>query len=191
MPSQRTYTPRFVGLLVVLMLQGCGGGSGRGGGVILPPPPPPPPPPPVSGYKSPMTIGLERLRTESQVPINVSFDKGVPRWIRLDIPMTGNSAEEGARNFLVNYQDLLGQESLIEETDRRQLSFATRHTTREEAPEAFDFVRFAQSYDGVPVFGAEAIVGVLKGDSADGRIVTMSGRFMGAPRSPIDLIPAI
>ena len=179
------FAARISCIVSLLLIEGCGGGNDNGGVA------PPPPPPPAAVYQSPATIGLGRLKTASRIPIDVHFEQGTPRTIRLDIPMSGLSAEEGARNFLRDYSDLLNQQSLIEDTDRRQLSFATRFTNREDAPDHYDAVRFAQSYDGVPVFGAEAIVGVWKSDSGAGRIVQMVGRFMGAPRSPIDVIPAI
>ena len=150
------------------LLAACGGGDST-------------PPPAVSVYQSPQTLGIDRLRRASQVPINISFDRGVPRTIRLDLPIpVFTNPEAAARQFLTDYADLLAQQSLIEDTDRRQLQFVTRYTSRMDAPEPADFVRFAQSYDGVEVFGAEIVVGVVQPVVGPARIVHSNGRFMAA-----------
>ncbi|MFQ5701795.1 MAG: hypothetical protein ACE5HU_08130, partial [Acidobacteriota bacterium] len=126
------------------------------------------------GFQTPQVASLEALRTASATPVRVRFDEGFPVTLSFDVEATGATGVERATNFLSQYAPLFRQ-------DHPDVQLLPLRDSGD--PAGMELVRFYQTFQGLPVFGAELAVHVL--NSATGgpaHIFFASGALL----SPVD-----
>jgi hypothetical protein len=134
-------------------------------------------------FLEPQAQGLDLLRKNSSVPLDVSVEGGFPRSLRLDVPgAPGASPSQAAAAFLSQWRDVFAQGH----------TGLALHPIAAERAEG-DVVAYYQTFRGIPVFGGQIGVGVRTGAGAPPRISHTAGWLL--PASPaldeIDTVPAI
>jgi len=143
-----------------------------------------------AAFVHPQAAALDDLRAASAMPVQIRFRHGFPVSVQMDVPATGATDVERAREFLVQYRDLY----LLDHPEVELV-----HVRSDSHPVYGETVRFAQRAWGFPVLGAE--IAVHLGSNAGGapRVLATSGMLLipaQTDRTPpidreIDLLPAI
>ncbi len=101
----------------------------------------------------PQPAAVQALAAASATPLQGTTALGAVRSLRLDVAASGATTADQAAQFLSSYGAALGQSGPDQ-------GFALR-TIRAEGPDGvLRIARFAQTYKGLPVFGADAVVGI-------------------------------
>jgi len=121
---------------------------------------------------APQKIALGRMRQDSSGAMRMEYRGGFPSSVSMDVVADGATSEAQAYNFLDRYADFYLQ------TDPEVRLVRVR---TESDPVEGDLVRFAQTYRGFPVYGAEMVVHLEADAGAAGappRVTHTSGMLM-------------
>ena len=131
----------------------------------------------------PQKIALGRLREVSLGPVVIGHRGGFPSSVSMDVEAEGSTSEERAWRFLDRYADLYLQTS----PDVQLV-----HVRTDSDPVEGDLVRFAQTYRGFPVYGAEIVVHLEAGDAgALPRVTRTSGMLMPTVQTDTPVLQGI
>ena len=121
---------------------------------------------------------LERLKSQSKSKIEIRLDeKGVPTFLKgkLSLPASGDK-KDFALEFLAGYRDLFLLKDPKGELNVKSIKEDKAGNTH---------IRFDQTYQGIPVWGAQILVHFNK----DGSIKSVNGRWEPTPQ--IDITPIL
>ena len=110
----------------------------------------------------PQVVSLRELQAASTIPVDAEWRNGFPSGLLARVQVPGATPEERARAFVRQFDDLLQ----VQNPD------AELAVSRMES-EGLDDVKLAQSYRGVPIFGAEIVV-TLAADE----VVALTGNLL-------------
>ncbi len=168
-PSPRTARPAALPLVVALLMA---------------------PPPALAAYPSPHVAALAQLRAASSAPVTVSYQRGFPHHVTMAVPAPGGNPVARAQAFLTAYADLyyLSQPG----TDLRLARV-------DDDGDGGTVVRFAQTYQGLPVFGAELTVHLGTSTAGAPQVTATAGMLLlpalvdrdPPARIAPDLVPAL
>ncbi len=135
----------------------------------------------------PQVGALQALAAASASPLEGTSALGAVRLLRLDIAATGGTPEQQATEFLSTYGAVLGQSGPDQ-------GFVLR-TIRPEGPEGqLRLASFAQTYKGIPVFGADVMVGIETSPlTGQPRVTRVSGALLPDPglEGGVDTTPSL
>jgi Zn-dependent metalloprotease len=126
-------------------------------------------------------LALGRLRLVSPGSVLTSYRSGFPSSVSMDVVVEGGTSVARAFNFLDLYSDFYLQ------TDPE---VRIVHVRTESDPVEGDLVRFAQTFRGFPVYGAEIVVHLEADPAAAGapsRVTHTSGMLMPTVRTDTQL----
>lgn len=150
--------------------------------------------PSVAQKNDPQVLGMQRLASSSSVPLQPIFDRGFPRFVRMNVAAAGADPVAAARAFLAANADFyrLGAPSDPRRPGLRTTELVLAHVESSALDGLADVVRFTERYAGLPVFGSSLVVG-LQQPAAGGprRAVFSGGALLGTQREPIDVVPAV
>ncbi len=95
----------------------------------------------------PVVDAMHRLEGETKTAPDFYFQNGLPRFVRMKVPVEGEDSVSRARNFLNRYQDLYQQNDPKLELHLRRVG-----------GDQDEFVIFYQTYNGIEVYGSELVV---------------------------------
>lgn len=107
----------------------------------------------------PQVVSLRTLEAASVEPPSIAFRNGFPVGMNIRVPTIGTNPEERARNFIRTFAPLLRLWNADAELETRSVLDAD-----------VQHVKFAQRFQGVPVFGGQVVLSLV-GDE----VLTLSG----------------
>lgn len=128
-----------------------------------------------SEASDPQVTALRSLQRASATPARLRFNNGFPQFVATNIAVEGLDAIDRAEQFVASYRDLYRQAD-----EQLELGVARARTNN-----GLEHVSFHQSYRGIPVFGAELSVTLIRD-----RVMATAGSLLTQGTS-IDLTPAL
>jgi Zn-dependent metalloprotease len=117
----------------------------------------------------PQVLSLRQLEADSTEPISVSFRGGFPTGLQARVSVAGTEPAERARDFLGRYR------GLFRLPEPAVVLPAAELRPGDLEPDELKHVAFAQTYQGLPVHGAEVVVSL-----AASEVIAVTG-FLLAP----------